>query len=143
MRFELKLMLGVYMHRLIHHLRQFVSIIHLSIAVFIVALRDVFVFVIIRNITLILLLLNDELLIITSPKRATVLKLLTIYCRLGQQLWVLDVLLVTAAHAAKVIHCTVHIRQFLYLLLGVSLLELLLIVIIALVIARCLKLSLY
>ena len=45
------------------------------------------------------------------------------------------------SHAAKIIHCAVHVWHLLHLVL--ILLEFLLILIIALVVSRCLKLSLY
>ena len=45
------------------------------------------------------------------------------------------------SHAAKIIHCAVHVWHLLHLVL--ILLEFLLILIVALVIGRCLKLSLY
>ena len=68
----------------------------------------------------------------------SVLKLLSIDCGLSEQLRIFNVLHVMAtAHAAKIIHSSIHLLHLLLILL-----ELLLILFIALVVGRCLKLSL-
>lgn len=94
LRFELKLVLGVNVHFLIHHLGQLlphhtveIRLTSLPIAVFIIPLRHIFIFVVIWYVALRILLsiiLHYVLLILLKISSvSSVLKLLTIYGTLG------------------------------------------------------------
>jgi hypothetical protein len=139
LRFKLQLVLGVYVHFLVHHLRKLLAIqtvevcsVHLHV-VLLVRLRHL-IFIVIGDIPLIVLLLHYVVLEMVIA----VLKGLSIDGGLCQQLGIFHVDIIDTSHATKVVHSSIHILHY-----SLVLLELLLIILfVTYFLGSCLKLCL-